>query len=205
MSVSIGKRSQDHRRRRSQTSISVRNATFDHAQVAAGARARGASKIIGVDINPAKFVKAQALGITDCINPKELETASHEEIKRLSGGGGVDYSFECTGDLAVLREAFLSAHLGWGLTVLLGIHPGPKMLPLHPMELFNGQQITGSVFGGFKGKTHIPRFAEDCMRGAVNLEEFISHELPFEKINEAFQLLQGGESFSPTAFVASQL
>ncbi|KAL3738421.1 hypothetical protein ACJRO7_019887 [Eucalyptus globulus] len=162
--------------------------------VAAGARARGASKIIGVDINPAKFVKAQALGITDCINPKELETASHKEIKRLTGGGGVDYSFECTGDLAVLREAFLSAHLGWGLTVLLGIHPGPKMLPLHPMELFNGQQITGSVFGGFKGKTHIPRFAEDCMRGAVNLEEFISHELPFEKINEAFQLLQGGES-----------
>ncbi|XP_030540260.1 alcohol dehydrogenase-like 4 [Rhodamnia argentea] len=161
--------------------------------VAAGARARGASKIIGVDINPAKFAKARALGITECVNPDELETAAHEEITRLTGGG-VDYSFECAGSLTALREAFLSTQLGWGLTVLLGVHPGPNMLPLHPMELFAGKQITGSVFGGFKGKTQIPRFAEECMHGAVNLDEFITHELPFEKINEAFQLLKEGKS-----------
>ncbi|CAH2040825.1 unnamed protein product [Thlaspi arvense] len=76
-----------------------------------------------------------------------------------------------------------------GLTVILGIHPTPRMLPFHPMELFNGRRIIGSVFGNVKGKTQLPHFAKECMRGVLNLDEFITHELPFSKINEAFQLL----------------
>ncbi|GAV75102.1 ADH_zinc_N domain-containing protein/ADH_N domain-containing protein [Cephalotus follicularis] len=161
--------------------------------VAEGARARGASKIIGVDINPNKSIKGRAMGITDFVNPKDLEKPLHEKIREMAEGG-VDYSFECSGNLDALREAFLSTHTGWGLTVLLGVHPSPRMLPLHPMELFAGRQIIGSVFGGFKGKTQLPSFAQECMRGVVSLDEFITHELPFEKINEAFQLLMDGKS-----------
>ncbi|KAF3970201.1 hypothetical protein ACB098_01G129800 [Castanea mollissima] len=161
--------------------------------VAEGARARGATKIIGVDINPNKFIKGRAMGITDTINPRDFEKPVHECIREMTGGG-VDYSFECAGISEVLREAFLSTHEGWGLTVILGIHTSPKMLPLHPMELFTGRVIIATVFGGFKGKTQLPNFAKECMQGVVNLEEFITHELPFEKINEAFQLLIDGKS-----------
>ncbi|XP_062074706.1 alcohol dehydrogenase-like 4 isoform X1 [Humulus lupulus] len=161
--------------------------------VAEGARARGASKIIGVDINHTKFSKGGAMGVTDFINPTELEKPVHERIREMTKGG-VDYSFECAGNLDVLREAFLSTHEGWGFTVVLGIHPTPRMLPIHPMELFDGRRITASVFGGFKGKTQLPIFAQQCMQGVVELDKFITHELPFEKINEAFQLLVDGKS-----------
>ncbi|XP_027078927.1 alcohol dehydrogenase-like 4 [Coffea eugenioides] len=161
--------------------------------VVEGARTRGASKIIGVDINPDKRNKGQAIGITDFINPSDLDKPVHQEIREMTGGG-VHYSFECAGNLDVLREAFLSTHDGWGLTVVLGIHPSPRLLPLHPMELFDGRRIVGSVFGDFKGKTQLPAFAKQCMSGEVRLDEFITHELPFNKINEAFQLLIDGKS-----------
>ncbi|XP_043715174.1 alcohol dehydrogenase-like 4 [Telopea speciosissima] len=161
--------------------------------VAQGARARGASKIIGIDINPQKFITGQSMGVTDFINPNDLQEPLHEKIVEMTGGG-VDYSFECVGNLGVLREAFLSTHDGWGLTVILGIHLLPKMLPFHPMELFEGRKLIGSVFGDFKGKTQFPDFVDQCMRGVVNLDGFITHELPFTKINEAFQLLIDGKS-----------
>lgn len=161
--------------------------------VAAGAKARGASKIIGVDVNPDKFIKGEVMGITDFINPRDLAIPVHQKILEMTGGG-VDYSFECAGIIDVLREAFSSTHDGWGLTVLLGVHPTPAMLPLHPMELFSGRQIIASTFGDFKGKTQLPYFAKQCMQGVVDLEEFITHELPFEQINEAFQLLVDGKS-----------
>ncbi|XP_048319956.1 alcohol dehydrogenase-like 4 [Ziziphus jujuba] len=161
--------------------------------VAEGARARGASKIIGVDINSTKFIKGQKMGLTHFINPTDLDQPLHERIREMTEGG-VDYSFECAGNLDVLREAFLSTHEGWGLTVVLGIHPTPRMLPLHPMELFNGRTIVGSIFGGFKGKTQLPHFAKQCMTGVVDLDKFITHELPFDSINDAFQLLVEGKS-----------
>ncbi|KAJ0035659.1 hypothetical protein Pint_25693 [Pistacia integerrima] len=154
--------------------------------VAEGSRVRGASTIIGVDINSEKFIK-------DFINPKDLGTPVHEKIREMTGGG-VDYSFECAGNVDVLRESFLSTHDGWGSTVLLGIHPNPRMLPLHPMELFDGRKIIGTVFGDFKGKSQLPHLAQQCINGVLNLDEFITHELPFEKINEAFQLLLDGKS-----------
>ncbi|KAL6579166.1 hypothetical protein OROMI_009382 [Orobanche minor] len=115
------------------------------------------------------------------------------KIRELTGGG-VDYSFECVGNLDVLREAFLSTHDGWGFTVILGIHPTPRLLPLHPMELFDGRRIVGSVFGDFKGKSQLPHFADQCTQGVVKLDEFITHEMPFSKINEALQLLIDGRS-----------
>lgn len=161
--------------------------------VVEGARTRGASKIIGVDINPEKRIKGQAIGITDFINPKEIDISVHEKIREMTEGG-VHYSFECAGNLDVLRDAFLSTHDGWGMTIVLGIHPTPRLLPLHPMELFDGRRIVASVFGDFKGKSQLPLFAKQCMAGVVKLDEFITHELPFEKINEGFQLLVDGKS-----------
>ncbi|XP_004492438.1 alcohol dehydrogenase-like 4 [Cicer arietinum] len=161
--------------------------------VAEGARARGASKIIGVDINPDKFITAQSMGITDFINPKDEVKPVYERIREMTGGG-VHYSFECTGNLHVLRDAFLSVHEGWGLTVILGIHTSPKLLPIHPMELFDGRKIEASVFGGFKGKSQLPNLATKCMQGVINLDNFITHELPFEEINKAFDLLISGKS-----------
>lgn len=161
--------------------------------VAEGARARGASKIIGVDINSDKFIQAQTMGVTDFINPKDEERPVYERIREMTDGG-VHYSFECTGNLEVLRDSFLAAHEGWGLTVVLGIHSSPKLLPIHPMELFDGRQIVGSVFGGFKGKSQLPHFASQCGKGVVKLDDFITHELPFEEINKAFDLLIKGKS-----------
>ncbi|KAL0409191.1 UNVERIFIED_CONTAM: Alcohol dehydrogenase-like 3 [Sesamum radiatum] len=161
--------------------------------VVEGARARGASRIIGVDINSNKRIKGLAIGITDFINPKELDKPVHEKIREMTGGG-VHYSFECAGNLDVLREAFLSTHDGWGLTVILGIHPTPRLLPLHPMELFDGRRMVGSVFGDFKGKSQLPHFANQCIQGVVKLDEFITHEMPFSKINEALKLLIEGKS-----------
>ncbi|KAM6557833.1 hypothetical protein CsatB_004852 [Cannabis sativa] len=135
----------------------------------------------------------EAMGMTNFVNPIDLEKPLHEKIREISGGG-VDFSFECAGNLDVLREAYLSTHEGWGMTVVLGIHPSPRMLPIHPMELFDGRGICASIFGGFKAKTQLPIFAQQCIHGEVNLDEFITHELPFEKINEAFQLLIQGKS-----------
>ncbi|XP_078152356.1 alcohol dehydrogenase-like 4 [Carex rostrata] len=163
--------------------------------VAEGSRLRGASKIIGVDINSEKFIKGEEMGITYFINPKECGRPVNELIKEMTNGG-VDYSFECSGNLDVLREAFISTHDGWGLTVVLGIHSTPRLLPLHPMELFDGRRITGCIFGDFKGKSQLPEIVEKCMKGEIkiNFDGFITHELPFEEINQAFKLLVEGKS-----------
>lgn len=88
----------------------------------------------------------------------------------------------------------LWAHEGWGLTVVLGIHASPTLLPIHPMELFDGRNIVGSVFGGFKGRSHLPHFAKQCGQGVVKLDNFITHELPLEEIDKAFDLLITGKS-----------
>ncbi|KAG5069072.1 hypothetical protein JHK85_001449 [Glycine max] len=117
----------------------------------------------------------------------------HQRIRKMTSGD-VHYSFECAGNLNVIRDAFLSAHMDWGLTVILGIHPSPKLLPIHPMELFQGRRIVGSVFGGFKGKTQLPRFAKECMDGVVKLDDFITHEFQIEEINKACDLFTVGKS-----------
>ncbi|CAL1373720.1 unnamed protein product [Linum trigynum] len=162
--------------------------------VAQGARVRGASKIIGVDINPEKFIKGKVMGVTDFVNPMESSKSVHERIRELTGGGGVDYSLECVGNQQVLREAFLSTHDGWGRTVLVGIYASPQLLPLHPMELFDGRSITGTIFGGVKGKSQLHDLAHRCLQPDMNMHELITHELPFEKINEALQLLIDGKA-----------
>ncbi|CAL1386628.1 unnamed protein product [Linum trigynum] len=161
---------------------------------AQGAKVRGASKIIGVDINPQKFIKGKAMGVTDFVNPMDSSKPVHERIREMTGGGGVDHSLECVGNPQVLREAFLSTHDGWGQTVLVGIYSTSQLLPLHPMELFDGRSITGTIFGGVRGKSQLHHIAHRCLQPDMNMEELITHELPFEKINEAMHLLADGKA-----------
>lgn len=163
--------------------------------VAEGARLRGAARIIGVDINPEKFTKGREMGVTDFVDSRASDKPVHEVIREMTHGG-VDYSFECTGINGVLREAFVSTHDGWGLTVVLGIHATPKMLPLHPMELFDGRRITACVFGDVKGKSQLPAIVDKCVNGDldINLDGFITHRMPFSDINKAVQLLEEGKS-----------
>uniref|UniRef100_A0A804LPQ4 Alcohol dehydrogenase-like 3 n=1 Tax=Zea mays TaxID=4577 RepID=A0A804LPQ4_MAIZE len=164
--------------------------------VAEGARLRGAARIIGVDINPEKFTKGREMGVTDFVDSRASDKPVHEVVIREMTHGGVDYSFECTGINGVLREAFVSTHDGWGLTVVLGIHATPKMLPLHPMELFDGRRITACVFGDVKGKSQLPAIVDKCVNGDldINLDGFITHRMPFSDINKAIQLLEEGKS-----------
>lgn len=161
--------------------------------VAEGARIRKASKIIGIDTNPNKFSKAKVLGVTDCINPKEHEKPIHEVIRDMSDGG-VDYSFECIGNTDIVYQGFLATHDAWGLTVLLGFDSSRRKLSLLPTELFMGRRIVASIFGGFKGKSQLPNLIEKCVNKEVQVEEFITHELPFADINKSFDLLLEGKS-----------
>lgn len=160
--------------------------------VAEGARMRGASKIIGIDTNPSKFIKAKALGVTECINPKDHEKPIQEVIAEKTQGG-VDYSFECIGNTDVLYQAFLSTREALGLTVLLGLDTSPRKISFHPLELFSGRRLVATIFGGVKGKTDLPGLVDKYMCKEISVEEFITHELPFSEINQAFDLLLDGK------------
>uniref|UniRef100_A0A0C9RQD6 TSA: Wollemia nobilis Ref_Wollemi_Transcript_2377_1507 transcribed RNA sequence n=1 Tax=Wollemia nobilis TaxID=56998 RepID=A0A0C9RQD6_9CONI len=159
--------------------------------VAEGARAKGASKIIGLDTNPSKFPKAKLLGVTDCVNPKDHEKPIHEVIHDMTDQG-VDYSFECIGNTDVLYQAFLATNKAWGLTVLLGLDAGPRKISLHPLELFDGRKLVASIFGGLKGRTDLPPLVKKYMNKEIQVDEFVTQDLPFSDINKAFDLLLDG-------------
>lgn len=161
--------------------------------VSEGARMRGASRIIGVDTNPSKFIKAKAFGVAECINPKDHEKPIHEVIREMTDGG-VNYSFECIGNTDVLYEAFLATRESVGLTVLLGLDMSPRKISFHPFELF-ARRIVATTFGGVKGKSQLPYLVDTLiMKKEIRVEEFITHELPFSEINKAFELLLEGKS-----------
>uniref|UniRef100_I1QCA7 Cinnamyl-alcohol dehydrogenase n=1 Tax=Oryza glaberrima TaxID=4538 RepID=I1QCA7_ORYGL len=163
--------------------------------VAQGARMRGAKRIIGVDLNPDKFAVGKRLGMTDFINPNDTggKTVS-EVIKEMTGGGGADYCFECIGSTSVMAEAFQSTRNGWGKTILLGVsgNKAPIGIPSH--EILRGRSVIGSLFGGIKPKNDIPMLAQKYLDKELELEEFITHEMGFEEINRAFELLTQGKS-----------
>lgn len=162
--------------------------------VAEGARLRGASKIIGVDLNPEKFEIAKKLGVTDFVNPATCgEKPVNEVIKELTDGGA-DYCFECVGLASLMQEAFRSSREGWGKTVILGVEMHGLQLTLNPYEFLRGRSVIGSLFGGLKPKSDIPLLAKKYLDRELSLDEFISHELSFQEINKAFELLQEGKS-----------
>ena len=158
-----------------------------------GAVMAKASRIIAVDINESKFELAKKLGATDCINPKDYDKPIQEVIVELTDGG-VDYSFECIGNVDVMRSALECCHKGWGESVIIGVAGAGQEITTRPFQLVTGRVWRGSAFGGVKGRSELPGIVEDYMAGKFALNDFISYTLPLEKINEAFDLMHEGKS-----------
>ena len=158
-----------------------------------GAVQAGASRIIGVDINPSKFDLARSMGATDCVNPRERERPVQDVIVEMTDGG-VDYSFECIGNVEVMRSALECCHKGWGESVIIGVAGAGQEIRTRPFQLVTGRVWRGSAFGGVKGRTQLPGMVEQAMRGEIDLDPYITHEMPLERINEAFELMHEGKS-----------
>ncbi|KAM7276032.1 hypothetical protein ACFE04_017898 [Oxalis oulophora] len=159
--------------------------------VAQGANLRGASQIIGVDINPEKCEMAMAFGITKVVNPNDYTEPIQQVIKRLTDGGA-DYSFECIGDTEMVTTALQSCSDGWGLTVTLGVPKDKPEILTHYELLLTGRKLTGSLFGGWKPKTDLPSLVDMYLKKEIQVDEFITHDLEFEDINNAFKLMTEG-------------
>ncbi|XP_021768885.1 alcohol dehydrogenase-like 6 [Chenopodium quinoa] len=159
--------------------------------VALGAKLRGASQIIGVDINPDKFEKARLFGITDVVNPADHEEPINQVIKRMTSGGA-DYAFECVGDTGTVTTALLSCCDGWGLTVTLGVPKVDPEVKAHYGLLLSGRTLKGTLIGGWKPKSDIPKLVDMYIRKEIPVDQFITHNLQFEDINKAFNLMIDG-------------
>ncbi|XP_065632232.1 alcohol dehydrogenase-like 6 isoform X1 [Quercus suber] len=159
--------------------------------VAQGARLRGASRIIGVDTNPEKGEIAKAFGITEFLDPNDSNEPIQQVIKRITGGGA-DYSFECIGDTGMITTALQSCCDGWGLTVTLGVPKEKPEVTAHYGLFLTGRTLKGSLFGGWKPKSDLPSLVEKYMKKEIQIDEFITHNIPFEDINKAFNLMREG-------------
>ena len=158
-----------------------------------GARMARAGRIITVDINPAKFEVAKRLGATDFINPKDFDRPIQDVIVEMTDGG-VDFSFECIGNVQLMRAALESCHKGWGESVIIGVAPAGAEISTRPFQLVTGRVWRGSAFGGVKGRTELPSYVEKAKTGEIPLETFITHRMELERINEAFELMHHGQS-----------
>ncbi|MBS0212939.1 MAG: S-(hydroxymethyl)glutathione dehydrogenase/class III alcohol dehydrogenase [Proteobacteria bacterium] len=158
-----------------------------------GAVMAKAGRIIAIDTNPAKFELARQLGATDCVNPRDVSGPIQQAIVDMTDGG-VDYSFECIGNVEVMRSALECCHKGWGQSIIIGVAGAGKEIHTRPFQLVTGRVWKGSAFGGVKGRTQLPGMVEQAMRGEIALDPFITHELPLTRINEAFDLMHAGKS-----------
>ncbi|XP_040094317.1 alcohol dehydrogenase class-2 isozyme 2-like [Oryx dammah] len=158
-----------------------------------GCKASGASRIIAIDINSEKLTKAKALGATDCLNPKDLDKPIQEVIVEMTSGG-VDFAFECVGGAKIMRAALDSVTVGWGVCTIIGVNLNDNGLNVSAMELLMGRTLTGTSFGGWKSVTSVPKLAADYKNKKLDLDALVSHTLPFDKVNEAFDLMYQGKS-----------
>lgn len=158
-----------------------------------GARMAGAERIIGIDVNPAKFDMAHKLGATDCINPKDYNDPIQQVVVELTDGG-VDYSFECIGNVNVMRSALECCHKGWGESVIIGVAGAGEEISTRPFQLVTGRVWRGSAFGGVKGRSQLPGYVEQYMKGEIPMDDFITHRMGLEDINQAFDLMHEGKS-----------
>ncbi|XP_053113194.1 alcohol dehydrogenase 1A-like isoform X2 [Hemicordylus capensis] len=159
-----------------------------------GCKAAGASRIIAVDINKSKFPKAKEMGATECVNPLDFKKPINEVLFDMTGGEGVDYSFEVIGRIDTMTAALASCHNNIGTSVIVGAPPPDSQFNLDPMLLFTGRTWKGSVFGGWKTRDYIPKLVSDFMGKKFMLDPLITHTLPFDNINEGFELLRTGKS-----------
>jgi len=158
-----------------------------------GAKMAKASRIIAIDINPAKFEVARELGATDFVNPKDFAKPIQEVIVEMTDGG-VDYSFECVGNVQLMRAALECAHKGWGESVIIGVAGAGQEISTRPFQLVTGRVWRGSAFGGVKGRSELPGYVEKAQKGEIPLDTFITHNMPLDDINQAFDLMHEGKS-----------
>ena len=158
-----------------------------------GAKMVGASMIVGVDLNPAKKALAEKFGMTHFVNPKEVEGDLVSYLVDLTKGGA-DYSFECIGNVKVMRQALECCHKGWGVSVIVGVAGAGEEIATRPFQLVTGRVWKGTAFGGARGRTDVPKIVDWYMNGQINIDDLITHVMPLEKINDAFDLMHQGES-----------
>ncbi len=161
--------------------------------VVQGLRIAGADMIVGVDLNPARKAMAEKFGMTHFVNPTELEGDLVPYLVDLTKGGA-DYSFECIGNVEVMRAALECAHKGWGESIIIGVAPAGAEIATRPFQLVTGRVWRGTAFGGAKGRTDVPRIVDWYMDGKINIDDLITHTMPLEDINKAFDLMHAGES-----------
>jgi S-(hydroxymethyl)glutathione dehydrogenase / alcohol dehydrogenase len=160
--------------------------------VVQGAVIAKASRIIVVDLNPSKWTMAKALGATDYVNPKDFDKPVQQVIVDLTNGG-VDFSFECIGNVHVMRSALECCHKGWGESVIIGVAGAGQEISTRPFQLVTGRVWRGSAFGGVKGRSQLPGYVDRYLSGEIKIDEMISAVLPLEKINDAFELMHEGK------------
>jgi S-(hydroxymethyl)glutathione dehydrogenase/alcohol dehydrogenase len=158
-----------------------------------GARIVGASQIVGVDLNPARRALAQKLGMTDFVNPNEVTGDLVAHLVALTGGGA-DYSFECIGNVKTMRQALECCHKGWGVSVIIGVAGAGQEIATRPFQLVTGRVWKGTAFGGARGRTDVPKIVDWYMQGKIAIDDLITHKMPLERINDAFELMHEGKS-----------
>lgn len=158
-----------------------------------GAKMVGCDMIVGVDVNPKKREIAEKFGMTHFVNSAEIEGDLVAYLVNLTKGGA-DYSFECIGNVKVMRQALECCHKGWGVSVIIGVAPAGQEISTRPFQLVTGRVWKGSAFGGARGRTDVPKIVDWYMEGKINIDDLITHVLPFEQINEGFDLMHRGES-----------
>lgn len=158
-----------------------------------GAVMAKAGRIIAIDVNPDKFELAKQFGATDFVNPKDYSDPIQQVIVDLTDGG-VDYSFECIGNVNVMRSALECCHKGWGESIVIGVAGAGEEISTRPFQLVTGRVWKGSAFGGVKGRSELPGYVDSYMKGEINIDDFITQDMPFEQINDAFDLLHAGKS-----------
>ncbi|HSA46171.1 MAG TPA: S-(hydroxymethyl)glutathione dehydrogenase/class III alcohol dehydrogenase [Candidatus Competibacteraceae bacterium] len=158
-----------------------------------GAVMAQAGRIIAVDVNPDKFTMATALGATDTLNPKQISGNVVDAIKEITHGG-VDYSFECIGNVEIMRQALECCHMGWGVSTIIGVAGAGQEIRTRPFQLVTGRVWKGTAFGGVKGRTQLPGYVENYLQGKIELDRMVTHTMPLEEINTAFKLMHEGKS-----------
>ena len=158
-----------------------------------GALMAGAERIVAIDVNPDKEEFARSLGATDFVNPKDHDASIQEVVVELTDGG-VDYSFECVGNVELMRSALECCHKGWGESVIIGVAGAGQEINTRPFQLVTGRVWRGSAFGGVKGRSQLPGYVDQYLSGELKVDEFITYTMPLEKINNAFDLMHEGKS-----------
>jgi S-(hydroxymethyl)glutathione dehydrogenase/alcohol dehydrogenase len=158
-----------------------------------GAKIAGADMIVGVDINPGRKALAEKFGLTHFVNPKEISGDVVPHLVELTGGGA-DHSFECVGNTTLMRQALECAHRGWGKSTIIGVAASGQEISTRPFQLVTGRVWQGSAFGGARGRTDVPKIVDWYMEKKINIDDLITHVMPLDKINDAFGLMERGES-----------